>query len=188
MKNCPKCGAPVNDTAKFCPVCGGACAAPEQPQQNTQEFAQQEQPKQQSQQQYQQASQQQTYQQPQYQAPQPSYDPYDHTAEFTTKDISENKVIARLCYLMGTFGVVLALLGSHNSPYAAFHVRQALKFRVMNILLGIVALLLCFTVIVPILCGILALVLLIVRIICFFSICNGKAKEPPIIRSFGFLR
>lgn len=49
MKNCPKCGAPVNDTAKFCPVCGGACAAPEQPQ----EFAQQEQPKQQSQQQYQ---------------------------------------------------------------------------------------------------------------------------------------
>ena len=106
MKNCPKCGAPVNDTAKFCPVCGGACAAPEQPQQNTQEFAQQ------SQQQYQQASQQQTYQQPQYQAPQPSYDPYDHTAEFTTKDISENKVIAMLCYLMGTFGVVLALLGS----------------------------------------------------------------------------
>ena len=76
MKNCPKCGAPVNDTAKFCPVCGGACSAPEQPQQNTQEFAQQ------SQQQYQQASQQQTYQQPQYQAPQPSYDPYDHTAEF----------------------------------------------------------------------------------------------------------
>lgn len=67
MKNCPKCGAPVNDTAKFCPVCGGACSAPEQPQQNTQEFAQQEQPKQQaSQQQYQQASQQQTYQQPQY--------------------------------------------------------------------------------------------------------------------------
>lgn len=52
MKNCPKCGAPVNDTAKFCPVCGGACSAPEQPQQNTQEFAQQ------SQQQYQQASQQ----------------------------------------------------------------------------------------------------------------------------------
>lgn len=50
MKNCPKCGAPVNDTAKFCPVCGGACSAPEQPQQNTQEFAQQEQPKQQSQQ------------------------------------------------------------------------------------------------------------------------------------------
>lgn len=188
MKNCPKCGAPVNDTAKFCPVCGGACSAPEQPQQNTQEFAQQEQPKQQSQQQYQQASQQQTYQQPQYQAPQPSYDPYDHTAEFTTKDISENKVIAMLCYLMGTFGVVLALLGSHNSPYAAFHVRQALEFSVVNILLGIVALLLCFTVIVPILCGVLALVLLIVRIICFFSICNGKAKEPPIIRSFGFLR
>lgn len=154
------------------------------PQQNTQEFAQQEQPKQQSQQQYQQA----TYQQPQYQAPQPSYDPYDHTAEFTTKDISENKVIAMLCYLMGTFGVILALLGSHNSPYAAFHVRQALKFSVMNILLGIVALLLCFTVIVPILCAVLALVLLIVRIICFFSICNGKAKEPPIIRSFGFLR
>ncbi len=172
MKHCPKCGAPVNDTAKFCPICGGACASSEQ-NENTQEFAQQ-------------TSQQQSYQT--YQAPQPVYDPYDHTAEFTTKDISENKVIAMLCYLMGTFGVILALLGSHSSPYAAFHVRQALKFTVISCLSVIVTALLFWTVIVPILVGVLNIILFVVRIICFFSICSGKAKEPPIIRSFGFLR
>ena len=172
MKHCPKCGAPVNDTAKFCPVCGGACTSTEQ-NENTQEFAQQ-------------TSQQQSYQT--YQAPQPVYDPYDHTAEFTTKDISENKVIAMLCYLMGTFGVILTLLGSHNSPYAAFHVRQALKFTVISCLSLIVTGLLFWTLIVPIVVGVLNIILFVVRIICFFSICSGKAKEPPIIRSFGFLR
>lgn len=36
--------------------------------------------------------------------------------------------------------------------------------------------------------GIFAFILLIIKIICFFSICAGKAKEPAIVRSFGFMR
>ena len=220
MKTCPKCGSPISDTAKFCPVCGSACAMPTppvtpdpQPQQQAQ--PQQPQPQQQAQSQQtaqgqQQAQSQQTaqgqqqtqsqqqnrqeyhqqYQQAQQQAQyqQASYDPYDHTSEFDAKDISDNKVIAMLCYLMGPAGIVIALLGSNRSDYAAFHVRQALKFTVVDILLVIIGLLLCWTVIVPIACGVFASVLWVVRIICFFSICKGKAKEPAIIRSFGFLR
>ncbi len=208
MKTCPKCGSPISDTAKFCPVCGSACAMPTppvtpdpQPQQQAQ--PQQPQPQQQAQSQQTAQGQQQTqsqqqnrqeyhqqYQQAQQQAQyqQASYDPYDHTSEFDAKDISDNKVIAMLCYLMGPAGIVIALLGSNRSDYAAFHVRQALKFTVVDILLVIIGLLLCWTVIVPIACGVFASVLWVVRIICFFSICKGKAKEPAIIRSFGFLR
>ena len=33
-----------------------------------------------------------------------SADPFDHTAEFDPKDISDNKVIAMLCYLLGSIG------------------------------------------------------------------------------------
>ena len=31
-------------------------------------------------------------------------------------------------------------------------------------------------------------VLLVVSIICFFGVCNGKAKEAPIVSKFGFLK
>ncbi len=115
-------------------------------------------------------------------------DPYDHTAEFDPKDISDNKVIAMLVYLMGLVGVVIAALtGANNSPYVSFHIRQALKFTVIEMLTAFCTLLLCWTVLVPIAGGIFYIVLLVVKIICFFSVCSNQAKEPPIIRSFKFL-
>ena len=120
--------------------------------------------------------------------PAPVFDPYDHTAEFAAKDISDNKVISMLVYLMGAIGIVIALLAANTSPYAAFHVRQALKFTVVNILLSIAAVVLCWTFIVPIAAGVAALVLLVIKIICFFQICKGKAVEPYIIRSLTFLK
>lgn len=118
----------------------------------------------------------------------PVFDPYDHTAEFTAKDISDNKVISMLVYLMGAIGIVIALLAANSSPYAAFHVRQALKFTVVSILLGIAAAVLCWTFIVPIAAGIAALALLVIKVICFFQICKGKAVEPYIIRNLTFLK
>ena len=114
--------------------------------------------------------------------------PFDHTNEFDAKDISDNKVIAMLVYLLGIVGVFLALIGSQNSPYAAFHVRQSLKFTVIETLMAIITALLSWTFIVPIAAGIMYIVLFVVKIICFVSICKGEAKEPAIIRSFGFLR
>lgn len=124
------------------------------------------------------------YQQ-QYYAP---VDPYDHTAEFSPKDISDNKVIAMLVYLMGAVGIIIALLASSESPYVSFHVRQGLKFVVLDILAGIVGTVLFFTIIVPIVAGIFIFILWICKIITFFSICGGNAKEPPIVRSFNFLK
>ena len=118
----------------------------------------------------------------------PIFDPYDHTTEFTAKDISDNKVISMLVYLMGAIGIVIALLAANSSPYAAFHVRQALKFTVVTILLAIITAVLCWTIIVPSVAGLAALVLLVVKIICFFQICKGKAVEPYIIRNLTFLK
>ena len=115
-------------------------------------------------------------------------DPYDHTAEFDPKDISDNKVIAMLVYLMGIVGVVIAALtGANNSPYVSFHIRQALKITVMETLTVICVALLCWTVLVPVAGGVFYLILVVVKIICFFGVCNNQAKEPPIIRSFKFL-
>lgn len=115
----------------------------------------------------------------------PAYDPYDHTAEFDPKDISDNKVFAMLCYLMDFIGIIVALLATHSSKYTMFHVRQALKIEVASIL-SIFVLIIPFLgwIAFPILQGIIW----VIKIISFFQICSGKAKEPAIIRSFGFLR
>lgn len=166
MKTCPKCNAQLDDGAIFCANCGSRFNV--EPSQNF--------------------NNQQGYQMPPQQAFVPQYDPYDHTSQFDPKDISENKVISMLPYLLGTIGIIVALLAANTSPYASFHVRQALKFTVVNILSFVVAMLLCWTIIVPIAWLILYISLYVVKFICFFSICSGKAKEPPIIRWFGFLR
>ena len=165
MKICPKCQTQLDDNAQFCTNCGTQFTTPNNSQQ-----AQNYNP----------------YQSPYTGAP--AYDPYDHTAEFDSKDISDNKVISMLVYLMGWIGIIIALLGSQTSPYAAFHVRQALKFTVVNILMLICALLLFWTIIVPIAYLVMSVVFFVIKIICFFQICTGKAKEPVIIRSLGFLK
>lgn len=163
MKNCIKCNTPLDDNAEFCTNCG-----------ERQSHTQQQTP----------PPPQQQYQQQYYAAP----DPFDHTSEFSAKDVSDNKIMAMLMYLMGTIGIIIALLAGTNSPYVGFHVRQALKFVVANVLLGIVSLILAFTIIVPIAAGIMMLVLFVVKIIAFVQICQGKSVEPYIIRSLKFMK
>ena len=121
---------------------------------------------------------------------QPPYQvsPWDHTAEFSPEDISKNKIFAMSCYLLSALGILIALLAGQKSEYSMFHVRQALKFTIVDILLGIVMALLFWTILVPIVGGILMLVLLVVRIIAFFDVCRGRAVEPWLIRSLSFLK
>ncbi len=132
------------------------------------------------------------YQQPMYQPyPQPQpvpFDPNDHTAEFTAEDISTNKIIAMAAYLLGIPGIIIALLASHDSPYAAFHVRESLKLTIAGILGAICCAILCIVFIGLFLLPVLAIVLLVVRIICFFNVCSGKAKSAPIVGNLPFFK
>lgn len=124
-----------------------------------------------------------------YNPPVPVYvDPSDHTAEFDPKDISENKVIAMAAYVLGMVGIIIALLAAPKSAYAAFHSRQALKLEIVNMLMATITLVLCWTIIVPIAYGVCTVILLVVRIICFFQVCSGKAKDAAIIGALPFLR
>ena len=164
MKSCPNCNANMPDQATHCSVCGTPLnQQPNNPNFNNGGFNN-------------------GY------APYAPIDPYDHTAEFTQKDISDNKVYAMSVYLLGFIGIIIALLASHDSPYTAFHVRQAIKFLVVDTLLAICSIFLIWTFIVPFAAGVMEIVLFVIKIICFFQICSGKAKEPAIIRSLNFLK
>ncbi len=121
-------------------------------------------------------------------APMPPIDYYDHTAEFHPMDISDNKVYAMLCYLMGTLGIIIALLASQGSPYLKFHIRQAVKLTVTSILLIIAGCFLVWTIIVPLAAAVCGVIIFVLRIIAFFQICGGRSVEPAIVRSLGFLR
>lgn len=112
----------------------------------------------------------------------------DHTAEFSAKDISDNKVFAIVPYLLGVLGIIIALLAVKESEYTYFHVRQALKITVVNAIVTIMSVVFFWTVIIPIAAGICTVILLVLRIICFFQVCSGKAKEVAIISNFGFLK
>ena len=201
MKTCPTCGATLDDATMFCTQCGtnlqgapdfantqGSASNQDTVNQDAapnQGMPNQGMPNQGMPNQGPMPGQGAPYQQ---YAQAPVFDPYDHTAEYSPKDISDNKVIAILVYLMGTIGIIIALLASKDSPYVAFHLRQGLKFLAVEVLVGIVSAVLFFTLIVPIAGGIFLIVLWVIKIICFFQICSGKAKEPAIIRSLGFLK
>lgn len=113
---------------------------------------------------------------------------WDHTAEFDPKDISDNKVTAMAAYLLGPLGVIIALLSGQNSPYAAFHMQQGLKFLILEALTALVMTLLCWTIIVPVAGCVFLVILMILEIVSFVSVCKGRAVEPPIIRGMRFMK
>ena len=120
-----------------------------------------------------------------YAQPQPTSEPHDHTAEFNPADISDNKVLAMVPYLFGWAGIIIALLAAGTSPYASFHVKQALKIQIvlaLSMFLGIIPILGWIAI------GIYGIISVVITIISFFSVCKGEAKEPVLISSLKFLK
>lgn len=166
MAFCEKCGAQIPENGTFCAACGAPVAAqaqPQAPEQQPQPPVYPQQP---------------VYQQPVY-PQQPAYDPADHTAEFDPEDVSQNKVIAMAAYILGTVGIIIALLAAPQSKYAAFHSRQALKLDIVSTLLLIVSAVLAFTFIVPIAGAVCIAILFVVRIIASSRYAAAKQRTLP---------
>ncbi|MCR5403273.1 MAG: zinc-ribbon domain-containing protein [Butyrivibrio sp.] len=216
MKICANCGNQVPDDAVFCNNCGSSlasdsaapapevnAAAPNQeaapmqqqpapaPVPGPQPGAQGPQPgmQQNFQGAYQQApnGQMPNGQMP-YQQPYPQYqavDVSDHTADFDAKDIADNKLFAMLPYFFGCLSGVLAGIYIKDSEFIKFHTKNTIRLAIAEILCLIVM-------IIPfigwMIGGILLVVMGVVRIIGMVYVCQGKAKDLPIVGSIGFLK
>lgn len=171
MKQCPNCRNEIPDEASFCPVCGTAINAfhsfPEPYPPQNQQYIPTPQP---------------------YIPAAPKVNPYDHSSKYQQEDISQNKLYCMLCYLLDFIGIIIALLGAKGSEYARFHIHQAMKFSVLEAVLGLLAVILCWTVVIPILAAVALIILLVLKFVAFINVCKGKAIEPGIIRSIKFLK
>lgn len=110
---------------------------------------------------------------------------------FDDKDISKNKAAAMAAYLLGAVGIIIALLLSAESPYAKFHVRQALKLTVCSVMLEIFAAVLAVFGMIPFVGIIFRLLLVLVcaawlgvlllRLIAVVQVGDGEAREPAVV-------
>ena len=105
---------------------------------------------------------------------------WDHTDEFDSRDVHDNKVVVMIMYLSGLYGTlicfaILWLVGKSKSNYLAFHVRENFKITLINTLLGLFSLVFFWKD-------------KVIRFICFVGAARNQSKEVAIIRNFGFLR
>ncbi len=163
MKICPACRYAVSDDAEFCTQCGTPFTTQtETPSASTDNAI----------------------------PPAPPYayapvcNPYDHTAEYDAQDIITNKLYASLPYLLSVFGVIIALLIAKESAFVMFHIRQALKLILAEVLVLGAAVLLVWTVVAPFIGGCAALVLLILQFVGFYQAVTGKATDLILVRNF----
>lgn len=167
MPFCEKCGAKMEEEAKFCPSCGAGVNGQQSQysQQNTQSGNFQE-----------------------------TINKYmqteDNTSEFEQEDINQNKVMAVLAYI-GIL-VLVPLLAAPNSKYARYHANQGLLLFIAEICLGVVMgifiLIPVLNIIIGILGGIVSLLFFVFAIIGIVNACQGKAKGLPIFGKFKILR
>lgn len=169
MKNCPNCHNQAKDEALFCPVCGTMLDAITQP--DADYFRPESAP----------------VPAPMTMPVIPTKNDHDHTADFSTHDIQENKLPSMAAYLLDFIGIIIALLMAGSSEYAQFHIRQSLKFTIAEILVWLLSIVLFWTVIVPAAGCIALIILMIAKLICFTDVCKGQAKDAPILRYLRFL-
>lgn len=208
VKYCPKCGSGIADEATFCPACGsniGASAGsapgynPNSNPNPNPGYAPNPGYKPNPNPGY--------APNPGYK-PAPAYNPADHTAEYDAKDIADNKLLCMQLYLAGYIGIIVALLMKSSSKCVEFHLKQAQKVEVTNLLyilmISVPAMILESVIssflgyiplignVITLLFGLIAIAgpvtILVVKIISFFQICGGKVKEPAIVRSLNFLK
>lgn len=159
MAFCSKCGTQIGDNENFCPNCGTQVGATEASQTSKQETATEK-----------------------VNAAWTKFnDTADSSAKYDKTDIENNKVMGILAYI-GIL-VLIPLFGAKGSKFARFHTNQGLILFVIEIICSLLS----WIPIVKIFTSIISVVTFLFSILGIVNVCNGKAKELPIIGGIRFL-
>lgn len=148
MAYCPKCGAKVEEGTSFCPNCGAKLNASGAGKTDFTEDLKK------------------------------LADTPDTTANYSAADISNNKLMAVLCYL----GILwlIPFLAAKESPFVKYHLNQGL----LVLILGLIVAAISWIPLIGWLCGVVVFALAIIGIV---NAVNGKAQELPVIGRFKLL-
>lgn len=158
MKYCESCGARIEDTASFCPVCGAKATASASDK------------KAQTQTRIEEAFNQFT-------------NTTNTTADYSPEDIAKNKLISIVAYL-GIFCIV-PLFIAKDSPYARFHTNQGLILFLFSLLISVAGFIPYIGWIVAAAISVLNALLMVIGIL---NVIKGEAKELPVIGKFKILK
>lgn len=167
MKYCVSCGNPVDDSAKFCTVCGAEIkSADEAPKDFTAEN-------------------------PSGEARESKVDEAinrltntaDTTSDYAVDDINNNRLMAILAYI-GIL-VLVPLFAAKESPFARFHTNQGLLLLILHLIGWVLSF-------IPyigwVACGIINVVCFVLFILGLINAVRGDAKELPLIGKYRILK
>lgn len=106
----------------------------------------------------------------------------DTTSEYSEEDITSNKAMGILAYL-GIL-VLIPIFAAKESKFARFHANQGLVLVIVEVILSILS----GIPFIGWIFGLVSIVCLVFAILGIVNVCNGKAKELPIIGKFKLLK
>lgn len=112
---------------------------------------------------------------------------WDKTELFSEEDVKEYRLTAVLIYLLGIFGIFLALLTDKNSEYLRFHIKEELKITVAAAFLSVTAIVLFWTFVIPVICTVGIIVCASVNLISAYRTIKGKSENAVIVRNLSVL-
>lgn len=111
--------------------------------------------------------------------------------KFTKKEIEDGKGMSILAYI--SILALIPYLTEKENKYVMYHAKQGMNLFIIEVIVGALAPLLCLILflIAPLVSLILSIVgfaLLILSIIGIINVCNGEAKELPIINKIKIIK
>ena len=111
----------------------------------------------------------------------------DTTSEYTKEDVEGNKLMGVLAYL-GIL-VLIPIFAAKESKFARFQANQGLVLLIVDIILAIVSSILGKIPLIGWLLGlVIDIIIIALVVIGIINVCNGKAKELPLIGKFKLLK
>lgn len=158
MKYCENCGARVEESASFCPVCGSKLKVSD----------------------FEKKAQTQT-------KIEDAFNQFTNTtnttADYSAEDIAKNKLISIVCYLGVLF--IIPLFVAKDSPFVRFHTNQGLLLFLFSLLTSVAGLIPYIGWIFAAVISIFNVLLMIVGVL---NAVKGEAKELPVIGKFRILK
>ncbi len=112
---------------------------------------------------------------------------WDKTELFSEDEVKKHRLTAVLIYLLGIFGVMLALLTDKESLYLNFHIKEELKITTVTAFLTLMAIVLFWTFIIPVICTVGIIVCSVINLIAAYRTLKGKSENAVIIRNLSIL-